>query len=73
MSSNRGVVYLKPGSVEVQKIDFPSFRNPAGRTIDHGVRPWLGCNAQRRGGVESGASGSFLRPPDATMNRAEAP
>src|SRR6204780_701508 len=37
MNSNRGVVYLKPGSVEVQKIDFPTFRNPAGKTIDHGV------------------------------------
>src|SRR6478672_6185184 len=36
-ASNRGVVYLKPGSVEVQKIDFPTFRNPAGKTIDHGV------------------------------------
>jgi hypothetical protein len=36
-NSNRGVVYLKPGSVEVQKIDFPSFHNPAGKTIDHGV------------------------------------
>src|ERR1700750_1342101 len=35
--SNRGVVYLKPGSVEVQNIDFPSFRSPAGKTIDHGV------------------------------------
>src|ERR1700736_678196 len=36
-ASNRGVVYLKPGSVEVQSIDFPSFRNPLGKTIDHGV------------------------------------
>jgi glutathione-independent formaldehyde dehydrogenase len=36
-NSNRGVVYLKPGSVEVQSIDFPTFRNPAGKTIDHGV------------------------------------
>src|ERR1700742_2813800 len=36
-NSNRGVVYLKPGSVEVQKIDFPTFRNPAEKTIDHGV------------------------------------
>jgi len=36
-NSNRGVVYLKPGSVEVQKIDFPTFRNTAGKTIDHGV------------------------------------
>ena len=31
--SNRGVVYLKPGTVEVQKIDFPTFRNPAGKTM----------------------------------------
>src|SRR6476619_3825893 len=36
-NSNRGVFYLKPGHVEVQKIDFPTFRNPAGKTIDHGV------------------------------------
>src|SRR6266704_1070234 len=35
--SNRGVVYLKPGSVEVQNIDFPTFRNPAGKTIDQAV------------------------------------
>jgi glutathione-independent formaldehyde dehydrogenase len=37
MSSNRGVVYIKPGKVEVQKIEFPTFRNPAGKEIDHGV------------------------------------
>ena len=37
MPSNRGVVYLKPGMVEVQKIDFPTFRNPAGKPNDHGV------------------------------------
>src|SRR3979490_3581294 len=36
-NSNRGVVYIKPGSVEVQNIDFPSFPNPPGKTIDHGV------------------------------------
>src|ERR1700681_2735011 len=36
-NSNRGVVYLKPGSVEVQKIDFPTFRNPVGKTLNHGV------------------------------------
>jgi threonine dehydrogenase-like Zn-dependent dehydrogenase len=36
-NSNRGVVYRKPGHVEVQKIDFPTFRNPAGKTIDHGI------------------------------------
>ena len=34
-NSNRGVVYLK--NVEVQNIDFPTFRSPAGKTIDHGV------------------------------------
>jgi glutathione-independent formaldehyde dehydrogenase len=39
MPSNRGVVYLKPGMVEVQKIDFPTFRNPTGKPIDHGVIP----------------------------------
>src|SRR5271168_90074 len=37
MSSNHGVVYIKPGKVEVHTIDFPTFRNPAGKTIDHGV------------------------------------
>ncbi|HEY2486455.1 MAG TPA: alcohol dehydrogenase catalytic domain-containing protein, partial [Candidatus Binataceae bacterium] len=37
MSSNRGVVYIKPGKVEVQKIAFPVFRNPAGKEIHHGV------------------------------------
>jgi len=37
MPSNRGVVYLGPGKVEVQNIDFPSFRNPAGKTIEHAV------------------------------------
>src|SRR5438477_2673075 len=36
-NSNRGVVYLIPGTVEVQKIDFPTFRNPAGKPINHGV------------------------------------
>ena len=37
MPSNRGVVYLGPGKVEVRNIDFPSFRNPAGKPINHGV------------------------------------
>jgi len=35
--SNRDVVYLERVGVEGQKIDFPTFRNPAGKTIDHGV------------------------------------
>src|SRR5271157_1257761 len=37
MSTNRGVVYIGPGKVEVQGIDYPKFRNPAGMEIDHGV------------------------------------
>src|ERR1700731_271105 len=37
MASNRGVVYLEPGKVEVQSIDFPKLENPGGRKIDHGV------------------------------------
>jgi glutathione-independent formaldehyde dehydrogenase len=37
MPSNRGVVYLGPGKVEVQTIDFPKFRNRAGKPINHGV------------------------------------
>ena len=36
-NSNRGVVYIKPGTVQVQGIPFPTFRNPAGKEIDHGV------------------------------------
>jgi glutathione-independent formaldehyde dehydrogenase len=37
MSSNRGVIYIKPGTVEVQSIDFPQLKNPQGRKIGHGV------------------------------------
>ena len=37
MASNRGVVYLGPGKVEVQNIDFPELRNPKGKKITHGV------------------------------------
>ena len=37
MSSNRGVVYLHQGKVEVQPIDFPKLLNPKGRTANHGV------------------------------------
>src|SRR6267154_5546648 len=36
-NSNRGVVYLKPGKVEVRNIDFPTFRNQTGKRIEHGV------------------------------------
>jgi glutathione-independent formaldehyde dehydrogenase len=35
--SNRGVVYLGPGKVDVRNIDFPTFRDPAGKPITHGV------------------------------------
>lgn len=37
MASNRGVVYLGPGKVEVQSIDYPKLANPKGRAIGHGV------------------------------------
>jgi glutathione-independent formaldehyde dehydrogenase len=37
MASNRGVVYLGPGKVEVQSIDFPTMKAPNGKDIDHGV------------------------------------
>jgi glutathione-independent formaldehyde dehydrogenase len=37
MSTNRGVVYIGPGKVEVQGIDYPKFVAPNGKEIDHGV------------------------------------
>ncbi len=37
MASNRGVVYLGPGRVEVQAIDFPRMRAPSGKDILHAV------------------------------------
>ena len=35
MSTNRGVVYIGPGKVEVQGIDYPKFIAPNGKEIDH--------------------------------------
>jgi glutathione-independent formaldehyde dehydrogenase len=35
--SNRGVVYLEPGKVEVQSIEYPKMENPQGKKIDHGA------------------------------------
>src|SRR3984885_313847 len=37
MSKNRGVVYTKPGEVQVQDIPDPKFENPRGRKIEHAV------------------------------------
>ncbi|MDM0028377.1 formaldehyde dehydrogenase, glutathione-independent [Variovorax saccharolyticus] len=37
MASNRGVVYVEPGKVEVRSIDYPKLLNPRGRTANHGV------------------------------------
>ena len=37
MASNHGVVYLGPGKVEVQSIDYPELKTPQGKKIDHGV------------------------------------
>lgn len=38
MADNKGVVYIKPGVVDVQSIDFPKLVNPTnGKTCNHGV------------------------------------
>ncbi len=37
MATNRGVVYLGPGKVEVKSIDYPKMQNPAAKDITHGV------------------------------------
>lgn len=37
MASNRGVVYIEPGKVEVQDIDYPKLQDPHGRKIEHAV------------------------------------
>jgi glutathione-independent formaldehyde dehydrogenase len=37
MATNRGVVFLGPGKVEVQSIDYPKMQNPVGKEITHGV------------------------------------
>jgi glutathione-independent formaldehyde dehydrogenase len=37
MAQNSGVVYLGHNKVEVQSIDFPTMKDPAGKDIKHGV------------------------------------
>ena len=37
MASNRGVVYLGPGKVEVRDIEYPKLVSPRGKNINHGV------------------------------------
>jgi glutathione-independent formaldehyde dehydrogenase len=37
MASNRGVVYVGPGKVEVRGIDFPKLEDPRGKPAQHGV------------------------------------
>ncbi len=37
MASNRGVVYVGPGRVEVRSIDFPKLMDPRGKRCEHGV------------------------------------
>ncbi|MBV8732588.1 MAG: formaldehyde dehydrogenase, glutathione-independent [Acidobacteriia bacterium] len=37
MASNRGVVYLGPGKVEVQSIEYPKLQSPSGKKLDHAV------------------------------------
>lgn len=37
MATNRGVVYVSQGKVEVRPIDYPKLLTPRGRTANHGV------------------------------------
>ena len=37
MPSNRGVVYVEPGKVEVRSIDYPKLVDPRGKKAQHGV------------------------------------
>jgi glutathione-independent formaldehyde dehydrogenase len=37
VASNRGVVYVGSGKVEVRSIDYPKLVNPLGKKINHGV------------------------------------
>src|SRR6202012_3472884 len=37
MVSNRGVVYVGPGKVDVRSIDFRKLVDPRGKRCDHGV------------------------------------
>jgi glutathione-independent formaldehyde dehydrogenase len=37
MSDNRGVVYIKPGGVEVHDIADPKFEDPHSRKINHAL------------------------------------
>jgi glutathione-independent formaldehyde dehydrogenase len=43
VAGNRGVVYLGPGKVEVQTIDYPKMQNPQGKEIEHGVIVKIVC------------------------------
>lgn len=37
MAANRGVAYVRQGTVEVRNIEYPKLEDPRGRRIDHGV------------------------------------
>jgi glutathione-independent formaldehyde dehydrogenase len=37
VASNRAVVYMGPGKVDIQSIDYPELKTPDGRKIQHGV------------------------------------
>jgi hypothetical protein len=51
MSKNRGVVYIKPGLVEVHDIADPKFEDTRGRKINHAV---IFCSRSARYRRESG-------------------
>src|SRR6201992_2941018 len=37
MAKNRGVIYEGPGKVEGDSIDYSGFKDPQGKSIEHGV------------------------------------
>ena len=37
MAKNRGVIFEGPGKVEIHNIDYPTFKDPHGKPIEHGV------------------------------------
>jgi hypothetical protein len=73
MSKNPGVVYTKPGEVQVQDIADPKFENPRGRKIEHGVilkrppRPATSVSAWALAGPSRTPSTQARRPSCATI------
>jgi threonine dehydrogenase-like Zn-dependent dehydrogenase len=58
MTTNRGVVYVGPGKVEVKGIDYPKFFAPNGKEIDQGI-PGLYVTDDPGGVDEAAKTGSL--------------